>query len=192
MPDQPDWDNQFWTQVVTNAGEVIWTKVPKANISSYGPILKVNTPINIEEWKRNQTIEIHWDTKGIPTTGQHVSITLFKEHYHPRTYIRTINPNVPATVSGQTYGSYKWKNVYIDPNLSIDDFYIVRICWLEQSDICGVSEGVARIGMNQAEPTHIPGSTGLIGTSYEWEQINRQVNWEPAEGHWPQSLNHFH
>lgn len=50
---EPDVDGLFWKQVVTNAGEVIWTKLPRSNVTGYGPIIFVDSPVNVEKWTMN-------------------------------------------------------------------------------------------------------------------------------------------
>lgn len=131
-----------------------------------------------------------WHFVNIPTTGQHVEITLYRDHYHPRQYVKRIVASTPMSTGG-TSGSYTWPKVKVDSNYNIDEFYVIRICWVEQNNICGVSDGVMRVEQNVHDRTHIPGGTGLVGSDYEWERISTQINYDPAEGYHPNSLNKY-
>eukprot|EP00469_Lotharella_globosa_P019308 CAMPEP_0167815442 /NCGR_PEP_ID=MMETSP0112_2-20121227/3022_1 /TAXON_ID=91324 /ORGANISM="Lotharella globosa, Strain CCCM811" /LENGTH=302 /DNA_ID=CAMNT_0007714857 /DNA_START=62 /DNA_END=970 /DNA_ORIENTATION=+ len=187
---EPDEDGKFWMQTVTNAGEVVWTKLERDNVTAYGPIIYVDTPVHVDTWLYNRSVVINWRVVNIPSS-QRVTIELYRDHYHPRHYVRTIvaGTNATTTNGGGSHGTYTWPRVYVDPGYSIDEFYVVRVCWEAQKDICGVSQGVARIEVNRDDPTGQEGGTGLIGTGYEWEKINTMFNHDPAEGTWPNSIN---
>lgn len=189
---EPDGDGDLWTQTITNGGEVIWQKMGAVNVTNMvaRPRILVETPVEVEVWKRNRSTVIRWRVENI-SPGGNVKIQLFREHFHDRQYVRTIIVDTPMVTSGTDKGSYTWQRVWVDPVYSIDTFFLVRVCWLEQSEVCGNSKGVFRIRPNTEDQTHIPGSTGLVGTSYEWERINTQINHDPAEGYNPNSLNKY-
>mmetsp|Transcript_6329 Transcript_6329/g.10509 ORF Transcript_6329/g.10509 Transcript_6329/m.10509 type:complete len:339 (+) Transcript_6329:74-1090(+) len=186
---EPDVDGHFWTQTVTNAGKVVWSKLPKSNVTGYGPLVFVDTPTSVEKWTINRSIVLNWHVENVPSSF-HVKIELYRDHYHPRHYVKTIVANHPVINSGINGGTFRWDRVHVDPGYSIDNFYVVHICLIEQSNICGTSKGVARIEQNVQDQTHIPGGTGLIGTRYEWEKINIHRNFHPAEGYPPNSPFH--
>jgi len=187
---EPDYNGNLWVQSITNAGEIIWERLPGENVTQNVPLIHVDTPLEVETWTRNESYTIKWHVSNI-APGETVSIQLFREHFHPRMYVKTIILNQQMITNGATRGEFTWDRVWLDDVYSIDTFFLVRICWHEQSDVCANSKGVFRITPNVDDRTHIRGSTGVVGTGYEWERHNAEINFDPAEGEWPNSLNHF-
>ncbi len=188
---EPDGDNDLWVQSITNAGEIIWEKLPSENVTQFIPQIFPDTPVEVETWTRNQSATFFWHTQNIPPNSGTVNIKLYREHYHERQFVKTIMLNLPMMNLGPNEGSYTWENVWVDESYSIDTFYIVRICWDEFDEVCGLSKGVFRIQPNIFDRTHIRGGTGVVGTRYEWERFSSEINFDPAEGEWPNSLNVF-
>mmetsp|Transcript_23254 Transcript_23254/g.32455 ORF Transcript_23254/g.32455 Transcript_23254/m.32455 type:complete len:310 (+) Transcript_23254:176-1105(+) len=185
---EPDVDGLFWSQVVTNAGEVVWQKFPAGNATGLGPLLFVETPTSVETWTMNNSAVINWRVENVPAS-YHVKIEMYRDHYHPRHYVQTLIANHPVVNNGASKGFYTWDRVHVDPGYSIDEFYVIRICLVEEAHVCAVSIGVARIEPNVEDPSSTYGGTGLIGTRYEWERANFEKNFDPAEGYWPNSVN---